>query len=147
MYSQIASQTFHINKYKSERTKRTERARARARNAESRVQNAIQLSAHNKCQWWGGHYKHKNVLNVAQKISLKNFARRGERVLSASASASSSGVFRSRSLLLLLSPLLLRLPLLPPPRLTAIECGAKWQCVRRRFAFAICNNQSMAIKI
>lgn len=31
--------------------------------------------------------------------------------------------------------------------LTAIECQVKWQCVRRRFAFAICNNQSKTIKI
>lgn len=31
--------------------------------------------------------------------------------------------------------------------LTAIECQVKWQCVRRRFAFAICNNQSKPIKI
>jgi len=82
MYSQIASQTFHINKYKgeqSERTVREQNTNHRIRNTEYKTQNAIQeatLSAHNKCQWWGGHYKHKNVL--PHKNFFKNFASRGE---------------------------------------------------------------------
>jgi len=89
MYSQIASQTFHINKYKgeqSERTVREQNTNHRIRNTEYKTQNAIQeatLSAHNKCQWWGGHYKHKTSCRT--KISLKTLR----------AVAKSWGVFRS----------------------------------------------------
>lgn len=102
----------------------------------------------------GDYYKHKNVLSQKNKIFFKKTLR---------GVANALGVL---IVVLVLGPLIVVVAVLLVVvvvvlhllatlvagfvlggSLTAIECQVKWQCVRRRFAFAICNNQSKTIKI